>query len=149
MQIQLSHIQLFFLLCLCLHVGVPVEVPEEPFDKLLLLRLSVVDDGHSDGSGVVLVFWQADGSDLLSSLLIALRPIEGFQVLKKLGLCADTSLGSLHTYFVTSNIIDNNRKMLLTSAHLKKIIWRPNILVMGLLLREVAGQLSASSWQSS
>merc|ERR1712073_227886 len=29
------------------------------------------------------------------------------------------------------------------SAHLKKIIWRPNILVIGLLLREVAGQLSA------
>merc|ERR1712088_1033358 len=70
MQIQLSHHSLLFL---CLHVGVPVEVPEEPFNKLLLR--------------------QADGGDLLCSLLIALRPIEGLQVLKKLGLCADTSLG--------------------------------------------------------
>ena len=59
------------------------------------------------GSGVILVFRQADGGDLLCSLLIALRPIEGFQVLKKLGLCADTSLGPLHTYFVNPNIIDN------------------------------------------
>ena len=53
------------LFSLCLHGAVPVDVPEEPLNELLLLRLSIVEDGNGDGGGVVLVFGQADGGDLL------------------------------------------------------------------------------------
>merc|ERR1719222_523337 len=88
------YLHLFFL---CLHGAVPLDVPEEPLDELLLLRLSVVEDGNGDGGSVVLVFWQANGGDLLGSLLVALGPVEGLQVLQKLGLCADSPLGLVST----------------------------------------------------
>merc|ERR1712037_427277 len=86
---HLSHIQLILLApFLPLFTwSCPVDVPEEPLDKLLLLRLSVLEDGDGDGGGVVLVFGQADGGDLLGSLLIGLGAVEGLQVLQKLGLC--------------------------------------------------------------
>merc|ERR1712037_709035 len=64
---------------LCLHGAVPVDVPEEPLDELLLLRLSIVEDGNGDGGGVVLVFRQADGGDLLGGLLIGLGAVEGLR----------------------------------------------------------------------
>merc|ERR1719222_547768 len=75
----------------CLHGAVPLDVPEEPLDELLL-GLSVVEDGDGDGGGVVLVFGQADGGDLLGVLLVSLGAVEGLKVLQKLGLCADSPL---------------------------------------------------------
>merc|ERR1719222_1757356 len=88
------YLHLFFL---CLHGAVPLDVPEEPLHELLLLRLSVVEDGNGDGGGVVLVFGQADGGDLLGGLLVSLGAVEGLQVLQKLGLCADSPLGPVST----------------------------------------------------
>merc|ERR550539_1428024 len=82
---------------LCLHGAVPGDVPEEPLDELLLLRLSVVEDGDGDGGSVVLVFGQADGGDLLGGLLVGLGAVEGLQVLQKLGLCADSPLSPVRT----------------------------------------------------
>ena len=78
-----------------LHGTVPVEVPHEPLDKLLLLRLGVLDDGDGDGGGVVLVLGQPDGGDPLGGLLVALRPVERLQVLEQLRLSANPPLGSL------------------------------------------------------
>ena len=80
---------------------VSVDIPEEPFNELVLLRLCVLKDGQRDGGGVVLVLRQPDGGDPVSSLLVALRPVEGLQVLQKLRLRAHPSLRPLHTYFVT------------------------------------------------
>merc|ERR1711875_182590 len=74
---------------------VSVNVPEEPFNELLLLRLSILKDGQRDGGGVVLVFRKADAGDPFRSLLVALRPVELLQILQKLGLCADPSLSSV------------------------------------------------------
>merc|ERR550532_2052181 len=64
-------------------------------------------------------------------------------------ICSAVSSSVWEPYKVSRSWASVQTLLSVLSAHLKKIIWRPNILVMGLLLREVAGQLSASSWQSS
>merc|ERR1712032_1126287 len=90
----LSHSAHYYIhVCLFTLELVTVEVPEEPFNELLLFRHSVLQDSNRDGGGVVLVLWQSNAGDPLSGLLVALWPVERLQVLQELGLSAHPPLG--------------------------------------------------------